>query len=233
MVSPPDWAVVPTMSVPAVMADRSVDCTLNVPLADPTVIDLAPFGRRVTVPDPALTEPEKETSLAVMEIAELVEEIEVEPILVTFPVPSAVIVTPLVPVRLVLTVIAPLEPDDVVNRTIFPLGAPPTERVPLAVRLSVPLVEMALLLTLRLADAPVVVTEKLPPTTDEPRAVAPALEISAVPEPPVFALSNAVEVSIGVPEEPIEPVMLVKLTLPEVRVTAPDRVIEPEPLAKI
>ncbi len=167
-----------------------------------------------------------------MLIGALVEEMEVETALVTFPVPSAVIVTPLVPVTLLLRVISPLEPDDVVRRTMFPLGRPVTERVPLAVRLRVPLVETALLATFRLAEAPVVVTEKLPPTTDEPSVVAPALEISAVPGLLVFALNKAVEVSIGVPEEPMEPVMLVKLTLPEVRVKAPPRVIEPVPPAK-
>lgn len=191
------------------------------------------MGLRKILFVPALTDPEKATSFAVMDIGELVVLMDVETALVTFPVPSAVIVMPLVPVTLLLRVIAPLEPDDVVNRTIFPLDGPAAERVPLAVKLRVPLVETALLATLRLAEAPVVVTEKLPPTTDEPRVVAPALEIVAVPGLPVFALNNAVEVSIGVPEEPIEPVMVIRLTLPEVRVAAPDRVIEPVPPAKI
>lgn len=69
------------------------------PPAPPTEIDLLPLGKRVTVPDaPALTVPEKATSLAVMEIGALVDEIDLVAAFVTLPVPSVVIVTPVVPV---------------------------------------------------------------------------------------------------------------------------------------
>ena len=57
------------------------------------------------------------------------------------------------------------------------------------------------------------------------------LLISAVPEPPVMMLRKGVAVSMGVPEEPMDPVPDVKLTCAVVRVTEPERVMEPEPLA--
>lgn len=71
---------------------------MNVPPAEATVMDLAPFGNSDTVPLPAFTVPPKETSLAVMETAEFV--VAIEPLVcVKLPVPSVVIVTPLVPVN--------------------------------------------------------------------------------------------------------------------------------------
>lgn len=74
---PPVLVVVPTMSVPAVIAERSADVTEKVPPAPATEIDLLPFGSSVTELEPALTEPEKVTSLAVMEMGALLVEIDV------------------------------------------------------------------------------------------------------------------------------------------------------------
>ena len=87
---------------------------MNVPPAEPTVMDLAPLGNKVTVPnpEPPLTVPEKATSLAVMvtEVTKL--EMEVEAALVTLPVPSVVMAI-LPPVALALRVMSPLEPEEV------------------------------------------------------------------------------------------------------------------------
>ena len=88
----------PTMSVAAVIADRSAEATENVPPAPPTEIDLLPFGFKLTVPLPASTVPEKVTSLAVIVTEELVVPIDFDAALVTLPVPSVVMVTPVVPV---------------------------------------------------------------------------------------------------------------------------------------
>lgn len=189
MVSPPDWAVVPTTSVAAVIADRSADCTLKVPPAEPTVIDLEPLGCRVTVPEPALIVPEKATSLAVIVIGAFVEVIDLEAALVTLPVPSAVIVTPVVPETLWLSVTEPLEPDEVCNATELPdtVRGLKTVILPLAVNVTVPLVDVTLPMMLRSADAPVVATEKLPPTDEVIMPTAPALLIYATPGLPVLA----------------------------------------------
>lgn len=213
------------------MADRSADWTLNVPPAEPTVIDLAPLGRRESVPEPALTVPEKETSLAVMVIAELVLEIEVEPALVTLPVPSVVIVTPVVPVALALRAIEPLEPDEVCNTSELPEKAFEAVMVPLAVRVKVPLVDVMLPEVPIVAEALVVVIEKLPPTVDVPSVTAPVLLTSAVAEPPALAVRIPAWIRIGVPDVPMLPVEEVRLTVLAVSVTLPDRVMVPEPLA--
>jgi len=82
-----------------------------------------------------------------------------------------------------------------------------------------------------LAEAPVVVTEKLPPTVDVPRVTAPALEMSAVPAPPVLAVSVVAAIRSGVPPEPMLPVPEVRLTVPVLSVTAPLLVMVPEPFA--
>lgn len=88
------------MRVPAVIALKSDDKTLNVPPAPATEIDFVPLGRSVTVLVPALTVPENATSLAVIVIGALVLEMDLVAALVTLPVPSVVIVTPVVPVTL-------------------------------------------------------------------------------------------------------------------------------------
>lgn len=101
--------MVPSISVPAVIADKSDAAMVIVPAPPATVIDLLPLGRIVTVPDGALTEPEKVTSFAVIEIVPpLAAEIVVETALVTSPVPLVVIVVLEPPPRLALTVTAPL-----------------------------------------------------------------------------------------------------------------------------
>jgi len=98
-VKPPVLAVVPTTRVPAVIAERSAATTEKVPPAPATEMDLLPFGSSVTVPvAPALTVPEKVTSSAVIDMGELVLEIDFDVALVTLPVPSVVMVTPVVPV---------------------------------------------------------------------------------------------------------------------------------------
>jgi hypothetical protein len=231
MVMPPAWAVVPKIRVPAVMAARSLPETENVDPVEPTEMAFAPFGSNVTVLVPELTLPEKETSLAVIVIAELVVDIEVEPAFVTLPVPLVVNVTPVVPVAFALRFIAPLEPEDVLSISALPDRAWEVVMVPLPVSVRVPLVEATAPDVPTLADAPVVVTEKSPPTVEVPIVTAPVLEISAVPEPPVLAVTIVAAVSIGVPLEPIVPLPDAKLTVPEVRVTPPEWVIVPEPLA--
>lgn len=123
---------------------------------------------------PALTVPENATSFAVIVMAELVLEMEVEPALVTLPVPSVVIVTPLVPVALALRVMEPLEPEDVCNTNELPEKACEAVIVPLAVRVSVPLVDVITPVVPMLADAPVVVMERSLPTIDVSIIVAPA-----------------------------------------------------------
>lgn len=213
------------------MADRSADCTLKVPPAEPTVIDFEPLGSSVTVLVPALTVPEKATSFAVMVTAELVLEMDVEPAFVTLPVPSVVIVTPVVPVALAFRVIAPLEPEDVWSTNALPERALEAVMVPLPVRVSMPLVEVMDPDVPMVAEAPVVVTEKLPPIVDVPMSKAPVLLISAVAEPPVFAVRVPAAVRIGVPDAPMLPLVEVKFTVLAVSVTLPERVIVPEPLA--
>ncbi len=65
-VMPPDLVVSPIISVPAVIAARSADWTLKVPPDDPTEMDLLPFVCNIICPVPALTVPEKLTSLAII-----------------------------------------------------------------------------------------------------------------------------------------------------------------------
>ena len=60
---------------------------------------LLPLGKIDTIPNPALILEENDTSFVVMVIAELVEEI-VPLALVTLPVPSADMVTPIAPLAL-------------------------------------------------------------------------------------------------------------------------------------
>ena len=166
--------MVPTTRVPAVIADRSDESTVNVPPAPATEIDLLPFGFSVTVPVPAPIVPENATSLAVMVTAELVVLMDLVEALVTLPVPSVVIVTPVVPVTFWLSVTEPLEPEDVVKTTALPEMLLEVVMVPLAVSVSVPLVEVIRPLVPRVAEPPVVVTEKSPPTEEAASVSAPA-----------------------------------------------------------
>lgn len=172
------------------MADRSADWTLNVPPADPTVIDLEPLGISETVFPTAETEPEKATSLAVMVTGPDPDVLmPVETALVTLPVPSVVMVTPPpLPVTWSLSVIDPFDPDEVCRTTV----APPIEldvvMEPLAIRVNAPLPEFTIPDVPMVAEAPVVVTEKLPPTDDVPIVTAPVLVMVAVPGLPVLAV---------------------------------------------
>lgn len=179
----------PITKVPAVMTERSEAATVMVPAPPATLMDLAPLTSKETVPEaPALTEPEKETSFAVMEMGELVDEIEVEPALVTLPVPSVVMVTPVVPIAFAFRVIAPFEPDDVCRIKELPETRLEVVIVPLPVRVSIPLVEEMAPDVPIVAEAPVVVMEKLPPTVEVPSVTAPAFVIKAMPGFPVLAL---------------------------------------------
>lgn len=205
-VKPPATLRLPITSEPAVTALMSAVVTVNVPAPPATVIDLEPFGMSETVPFPALTVPEKATSLAVIVIAEFVLDIEVETAFVTLPVPSVVIVTPVEPVTSAFIVTAPLEPEDVCRVKALPKSTCELVIEPLPVRLSVPLLEVRAPDVPIVADAPVVVTEKLPPTDDVPISTAPVLLISAVPVPPVFAVMVEAAVNIGVPALPMLPV---------------------------
>lgn len=197
------------MSVPAVIAERSLLVTENVEPVEPTEIALAPFGWSVTKLVPALTVPENETSLAVMVIGEFVVLIDLVAALVTLPAPSVVIVTPPVPVTLPFKVIEPPEPEDVCRTTVFPdmVRGLKTVMVPLAASVTAPLVDVTFPVMPRVAEAPVVVTEKSPPTDEVVRKIAPALLMYAAPELPVLADKLWVAaVSIGVPAEPMLPV---------------------------
>lgn len=108
-VKPPELDVVPTINVPAVIADKSDAAMVMVPAPPATVIDLLPFGSMVTVPDGALTEPEKVTSLAVIEMEPLLAaEMSVDTALVTLPVPLVTIVVEVPPPKLAFTATAPL-----------------------------------------------------------------------------------------------------------------------------
>lgn len=85
---------------------------------------------------------------------------------------------------------------------------------PLAVR--VPLVPI-------LAEAPVVVTDIEPPAVEVPIVRAPAFVMVAEPEPPALMVRLLAAVWIGVPALPIEALPVVRLTVPEVKVKAPER----------
>lgn len=223
--------MVPTTKVPAVIAAKSVDATEKVLPVPPTLIALAPLGSKVTVPLPALTVPEKATSFAVIEIAEFVDEMLVEPAFVTLPVPSVVMATPVVPVPLALRAIVPLLPAEVDKTSELPDNTWLAVRFPLAVSVKVPLVDVIAPAVVILAEAPVVVIEKLPPMVDAPIAKAPVLDTNAVPGLALFAVNAEAAVNICVPTVPMSPVADVRLTVPVVRVTAPDLVMSPEPLA--
>jgi len=109
MVRLPLTARLPITSEPAVIAAMSDAATVIVPAPPATVIDLLPFGMMETVPVPALTVPEKVTSLAVMVIGALVEDMDVAAALVTLPVPLVVSEMPSVANMLLLAVIAPFD----------------------------------------------------------------------------------------------------------------------------
>lgn len=190
----PPTALEPMINVPAVIADKSEAPTVKVPVPPATMMDLLPLGMRDTVPEPALTEPEKATSSTVIVIAELVEEIDRDEGIERKPVPSVVIVTPLVPVALAAGTMLPLDPEDVCNTNELPESTWLFTMSPLAVRVSVPLVDVTAPKVPMFADAPVVVMEKLPPTVDVPILTAPLLVNDAVPGEPVLAVS--VEVAV-------------------------------------
>lgn len=181
----------PTTRVPAVMADRSEDATENVPPVPPTEMDLAPLGLSVTVlPPVALTEPENVTSLAVINILQLPQVRLVDPALVTLPVPSVVIVRlPPLAVVSAFRVTLPFDPEEVCSTTDAPKRALDAVMVPLALKVRVAVEEVTEPEVPMVAEAPVVVTEKLPAIDDPPRVTAPALVISAVPVDVLLAVN--------------------------------------------
>lgn len=166
----------------------------------------------------------------------LVSDTDVGPVIVAGPVilpePLADMVTVVELLVAALTPILPFEPDDVCRTIAFPEMVLEIVIAPLLVNVNVPLVEVRVPNNMpMLARKPVVVTEKLPPTEDKASVVVPVFEMSAVPGLPVLAESVAAAVNMGVPEEPILPVPEVKVIVPLVRVTAPDLLMLPEPLA--
>lgn len=232
-VSPPAWDVVPTMRVAAVMAARSVAATEKVPPAAPTEIDLAPFGISDTVPLPAAMLPEKVTSLAVIVTAELVVEMDVEPALVTLPVPSVVIVTPVVPVAFAFKATVPLLPDDVLNTNELPERALDAVRLPFVVMVRAPLLEVIAPVVVKLADAPVVVSENVPPAVDAPTDTAPELVTKAVPGLPVLIVKLVLAlVCMGTYVVPMSPVVDNNATVVPVMVESPVRIMSPVPFAE-
>lgn len=211
------------------MAARLDDVTLNVPVLAATATACAPFGSNATEPlDPALTEPEKITLLAVMAICEPLVEIEVDTALVTLPVPFVVMVMLFVAVTLALRAIVPLEPNDVWRNTSLPDTVLEVVILPAAISASCPFVD-ATVPEVPMLPA-VVVMVKLPPTEDVPRTTEVEVCTSAVPVPVLTERTGAL-VKMGVPLEPILPVSVVRLTVPEVRVTKPERVIVPKLMA--
>jgi len=181
MLSVPETVILPAMDlepiarVPAVMAAMSAVATVNGPAPPAMVTAFVPFGINDTVPVPALTVTVEVTSLAVIVMAELVLEMEVLPALVTFPVPSVVMVTPVVPVALAFSAIVPFDPDEVLNTKELPENALDAVMLPLAVIVNVPVLDVIAPLVVKLAEAPVVVSEKAPPTVEAPTDTAPAL----------------------------------------------------------
>ncbi len=194
------------------IADKSVDSTVNVPPAPLTEMDLAPLGSKDTVLVPALTVPEKATSLAVMKIAEFVEEIDVEPALVTLPVPSVLIVTPRVPVALALSAMAPFEPSDVCKVSELPDSALLAVILPLATSVKEPVLDVIAPEVPMLPVAPIVVTEKLPLTVEAARVTASDSLKNAAPE--VEALSVVALVSILVMSVPKMPEVEINEAVP-------------------
>ncbi len=214
-VSPPDWEVVPITIVPAVMADRSEDATENVPPVPPTEMDLLPLGRSVTVPEPPLREPEKDTSLAVICICDADRDVEMA--LLTSPVPLVVIrITPLVLLALALRTIEPFEPEEVVRDKLLSAdNALDVVILPLAVRESAP-VDVISPEVLIFAEAPVVVNTRSSVIFDVAMATAPEFVIVETPAPELIEIFEAA-VSIG---PNIAPAAL-KLTVPEDKVEEP------------
>lgn len=234
--SPPVSDVEPTIRVPAVMAERSVDVTLNVSPPAPTEIDLLPFGSRATLPDPAFTLPENPMSCAVIVMAEFVEDMEVETALVTEPLPFVEILTPVVPVALALIAmelpIAPLLA--VVDKTrALPETAFDIVKLALELRVNVPLVEVMAPDVPRSNSKLGAVMVKVLPTEELPTVKLDVKElvINAVPGLPVFAVTVEALISIGVPTLPISPVPEDRLTVLLFTVKAPPKVMSPVPLA--
>jgi len=166
----------------------------------------------------------------------LVTEIDVGPLMVPEPVmvpePLALIETVVELVAVALTAMLPFVPEAVCKTIALPLIALEVVMLPLPVSVNVPVDDVRIPEVPMVADAPVVVTEKLPPTVDAPRVTAPALETSAVALPPALTVKLVeAAVKIGVPDDPILPVPETKETVGAVTVTAPVRVIVPEPLA--
>lgn len=189
MVKPPACDVVPTIRVPAVIAPMSDAAIENVPPVEENETDFAPFGTRVTVPLPALSVPERVTSLAVIDMGVLPDvEIALDAPLVKLPVPSVVAVIPVVPVAFAFKAMVPLLPDDVVNTRELPESALEAVRLPFVVIVSVPALDVMAPVVVRLAEAPVVVKENVLPTVEAPTLTAPALVTKAVPPLPEFAV---------------------------------------------
>lgn len=153
-------------------------------------------------------------------------------LLVKSPVPVAVMVTLLVTVVLLLRVMLPFVAVLSTDSWLAEMGLPAV-MLPLAVSVSVPLVEARAPLVPIFADAPVVVIEKLPPTVEAPNVTAPALDTVAVPGLPVLVVKVVALVSIGVPTVPISPVPDWRAIVVPETVTLPVLVMAPEPLAVI
>lgn len=153
--------------------------------------------------------------------------------MVTLPVPSVVMVTPVVPVALALSAMLPLEPDEVCRSSEFPEITFEVVIVPLAVRLNSPLVDVMAPVVPILALLPVVVTANSPPTDDAARVSAPALLKYALAGLELFTESVVVDVLMLVPNEPMSPVLDVKLSVLPPMVTSPERVTVAELLTLI
>lgn len=220
-VIPPATAVSPIVRLPVVIAARSVATSENVPPVPPTEMDLTPFGFSTVWND--VSDPENVMSLAVMVVTPPDVEMEVEAAFVTLPVPSVVMFTlPEKLVTLAFNTIFPLEPDDVCNVTPVELESVlEAVMLPLAVSVRVPVVAVITPEVPILAEAPVVVTEKLLPTVDVPRVTAPVLVMKAEFE---FTVIAPAAVVIGIPTLPILPVA-VRLNVPDVEVIVPEVVI--------
>ncbi len=74
-----------------------------------------------------------------------------------------------------MSVTEPFDPTDVIKASALPDKVLEAVIVPLAVNVNVPLVDVMAPLVPRVAEPPVVVTEKSPPTEDAARVTAPAL----------------------------------------------------------
>lgn len=200
------------------------------PVAEATETDLAPLGMSETVLVPALTVPENATSFAVMVMGELVDDIEVEPAFVTLPVPSVVIVTPVVPVALALRVIEPFEPAFVCSTSELPDKALLVPMPP-AVSVSVPFVDV-IVPDVVIDPLFTVDTEKLPPTDDAPNWMAPPELMKAFPGLPVLVVSvETPPITIGALIVPISPVPELRAIMAPFRLPETPFVMLPEPFA--